>query len=121
MVILTHFYFEIVVDNIFESDKIKMCRLSCTERRIKTMNATFQFKSRICTEETYPYSFYVTFTREVKAHCENYKAHEFEQIITKGLKVVDTTTECVGYRLIHDAKFCELSDLAKLGIERVND
>lgn len=110
-----------------------MCRLSCTERRIKTMNATFQFKSRICTEETYPYSFYVTFTREVKAHCENYKdenelmeiifnkAHEFEQIITKGLKVVDTTTECVGYRLIHDAKFCELSDLAKLGIERVND
>lgn len=97
------------------------------------MNVTFQFKSRICTEETYPYSFYVTFTREVTAHIDEYKdedelfgiilksAYEFENIITKGLKVVDTTTEVVGYRLIHDAKQSELLDLARLHIERVQD
>ena len=97
------------------------------------MTGTFEFKSRICTEETYPYSFYVTFTREVTAHIDEYEdendllgiilhsAHEFENIITKGLKVVDTTTELVGYRLIHDAKFSELTDLARLHIERVQD
>ena len=97
------------------------------------MTATFQFKSRICTRETYPYSFYVTFTREVRAHCEEYKdenelcdiimksAHEFEDIITKGLQVVDTTTEIEGFRLIHDAKTTEMLDLARLGIERVQD
>ena len=97
------------------------------------MNATFQFKSRICTKETYPYSFYVTFTREVSAKCEDYKdendlleiifkkAHEFEDTITKGLQVVDTTTEVEGYRLIHDAKTTELLDLARLKIKRIED
>ena len=97
------------------------------------MRATLQFKTRICTEETYPYSFYVTFTREITAHCDEYKdenelleiifnnAHEFEKLITKGLKVVDMTTELTGYRLIHDAKSCELLDLARLHVERVND
>ena len=97
------------------------------------MNATFQFKSRICTKETYPYSFYVTFTREVTAHCQDYKdenelsdiifksAHDFEDIITKGLQVVDMTTELEGYRLIHDARNAELLDLAKLHVERVQD
>ena len=97
------------------------------------MNATFQFKSRICTKETYPYSFYVTFTREVTAHCDQYKdenelcdiifksAHEFEEIITKGLQVVDMTTEIEGFRLIHYAKTAELLDIAKLHIERVQD
>ena len=97
------------------------------------MNATFQFKSRICTKETYPYSFYVTFTREVTAHCEDYKdenelseiifksAFDFENIITKGLEVVDKTTEIEGFRLIHDARNAEMLDLARLGIERVKD
>lgn len=97
------------------------------------MNATFQFKSRICTRETYPYSFYVTFTREVIAHCDQYKdenelseiifksAFDFEDIITKGLEVVDKTTEIEGFRLIHDAKNAELLDLAKLHITRVED
>ena len=97
------------------------------------MNGTFQFKTRICTKETYPYSFYVTFTREITAHCEDYKdenelcdilfksAHEFEEMITKGQQVVDMTTEIEGFRLIHDAKSAELLDLARLHIERVND
>ena len=97
------------------------------------MNATIQFKSRICTKETYPYSFYVTFTREVTANCEDYKdenelsdiifksAFDFEDIITKGLEIVDKTTEIEGYRLIHDAKSAELLDLAKLHIQRVKD
>ena len=97
------------------------------------MNATFQFKSRICTRETYPYSFYVTFTREVTAHCDQYKdenelsdiifksAFDFEDIITKGLEVVDKTTEIEGFRLIHDARNAEMLDLARLGIERVKD
>ena len=97
------------------------------------MTGTFQFKSRICTQETYPYSFYVTFTREVTAHCEEYSnedelldiifksAYEFEDVITKGLQVVDKTTEIEGYRLIHDSKSAERLDLAKLGIERVKD
>lgn len=97
------------------------------------MNATIQFKSRICSKETYPYSFYVTFTREINVNCEEYKdenelcdiilkrGHEFEDIITKGLEVVNMTTEIEGYRLIHDAKNTEMLDLARLGIERVKD
>ena len=97
------------------------------------MRITLQFKSRICTEETYPYSFYVTFVRELQVSIDQYKdenelreiifndAHEFEKIITKGLKFVDSTTECLGYRFISSAKSSELCDLARLGIERVVD
>ena len=97
------------------------------------MNVTLKFQSRITSEETYPHSFVVTFTRELRAHCENYKdenelreiifndAHEFENVITKGLKVVSIITECLGITFIHDAKTTELLDLARLGIERVND
>ena len=111
-----------------------MLKLRCADypaqkEELKTMNITLQFKTRICTEETYPYSFYVDFTRELKI--DEYKdedelydiifnnAHEFEKIITKGLKFVDSTTECLGIRFISSAKSYQLLDLARLGIERI--
>ena len=93
------------------------------------MNITLVFKTRICAEETYPHSFEVKFAREMQI--DDYKnedelfdiifnsAHEFENIITKGLKVVDTTTQCLGISFIHDARTWQLLDLAKLGIERI--
>lgn len=95
------------------------------------MNITLKFQSRICTEETYPHSFVVTFARELRTHIEDYKdenelhdiifkdAHDFENIITKGLHVVETITECLGCTFVHDAKNSELLDLARLGIERI--
>ena len=93
------------------------------------MNITLVFKTRICAKETYPHSFEVKFARELqindyKDENELYEiifnnAHEFEQIITKGLHVVDTTTECLGISFIHDAKNYQLLDLARLHIERI--
>ena len=94
------------------------------------MNITLVFKTRICTEETYPHSFNIEFAREMQI--DDYKnedelfdiifnnAHNFEDIITKGLKVVDSTTNCLGISFIHDAKSYQLLDLAKLGIERLH-
>ena len=95
------------------------------------MNITLKFKTTITTEETYPHSFVVIFARELRIHIEDYKdenelhdiifnnAHEFETIITKGLHVVNMTTECLGITFIHDAKFSELTDLARLGLKRI--
>ena len=102
-----------------------------SERRIKTMNITLKFRSTICTEETYPNSFEVTFVRNLKVNIDEYQdenklsdiiynsAHEFEETITTKLHLVSCTTECLGITWISDAKFCELSDLARLGLERI--
>lgn len=93
------------------------------------MNITLKFKSSITTEETYSHCFEVTFAREMQIN--EYKnedelfdiifnnAHEFENIITKGLKVVNTTTECLGITFIHDAKSYQLLDLAKAGFQTI--
>ena len=93
------------------------------------MNITLKFKSSITTEETYPHCFEVTFVRDMRLN--EYKtedelfdlifniAHEFENIITKGLKVVNTTTECLGITFIHDAKSYQLLDLAKAGFQTI--
>lgn len=93
------------------------------------MNITLKFESTITTEETYPHSFKVTFERELQIDeyaDENEllkiifnKAYEFEHIITKGLKVVDTMTEIKGITFIHDIKSWQPLDLARLGIERI--
>ena len=93
------------------------------------MNITLVFKTRICAEETYPHSFEIKFARELQIN--DYKdenelfdiifnnAHEFEDTITKGLKIVNSTTECLGLSFIHDIKTYQALDLAKLGIERI--
>ena len=93
------------------------------------MNITLKFKSSITTEETYPHCFEVTFVREMQIN--EYKnedelfdiifnnAHEFENIITKGLKVVGSTTEILGITFVHNALESELMDLAKQGITTI--
>lgn len=93
------------------------------------MNITLAFQTRICTKETYPHSFEIKFARELNIAFDSYKdenelldiifkdAHDFENIITSKLQLVDSTTEILGVTFIHHAKNSELLDLARLGIK----
>ena len=83
------------------------------------MNALLKFRSRITTEETYPYSVFIEF----KVECHNVEdifeeAHKFEEGIIKG-KIIDTTTECLGILQIRSMKSWEALDLARQGIQTI--
>ena len=81
------------------------------------MNALLKFRSRITTEETYPYSVWIEFKLECH-DVENFfeEAHEFEKKIING-KIIDTTTECLGILQIREMKNWEAMDLARKGIQ----
>lgn len=95
------------------------------------MKITLKFKSTIYTEETYPHSFEITYVRDMEIHIAEYKdeyklsdiifnnAHDFEDVITTKLHMIGCTTECLGFTSINNAKMSELTDLARLGIERI--
>lgn len=86
---------------------------------IRKMNITIRFKSVITTEETYPQSFVLDFRREIKTTNLDEifeEAHKFENIITKNLKLVSSTTNIIGITFINDAEKSELMDLARQGI-----
>lgn len=90
--------------------------------RKNKMNITIKFKSHITAEETYPHGFAVEFVREIKTTNINEifeEAHKFENIITKGLKVVSTTTEILGITFIHDIKTYQALELAEQGIHTI--
>ena len=83
------------------------------------MKALLKFRSKITTEETYPYSFWIEF----KLECHNVEtlfeeAHEFEEKIING-NIVDTITECQGIIKVREAKGYELTELAKMGLENI--
>jgi len=83
------------------------------------MNALLQFKSRITTKETYPYSVWIEF----KLECHDVEtifeeAHEFEKKIIKG-QIIDSTTECLGILQIRNMKSWEALDIARKGIHTI--
>ena len=83
------------------------------------MKITMVFKSRICTEETYPKFFTLEFACDVHDVENIFKeAHEFEELILTKMHPVDITTECLGYTEIREATSGEMLDLARTHIRR---
>lgn len=83
------------------------------------MNALFKFRSRITTEETYPYSVWIEFKIECHEVDKIYEeAHEFEKKIIKG-KIIESSTECLGILQIRQMKSSEALDLARKGIQTI--
>ena len=83
------------------------------------MNALLKFRSRVTTEETYPYSVYIEF--KLECHDVNKvfnEAHEFEKKIING-HIIDTTTECLGILQIRNMKSWEALELEEKGIQTI--
>ena len=84
------------------------------------MKATLQFKAQVTTEKTYPYSMEIVFTYE-QTNAEDVYDGVFDYIenMIKD-RIVSTQLECMGYRIISDARFWELTELAKQHVDHVN-
>ena len=93
-----------------------MTKGHATKKETSNMCIKMKFKSIITTEETYPNSFIVEFVCEVHDCKDIFKeAHEFENRVTRDMKIVSCTTNCLGVLIggIHYARTEELHQLIK--------
>ena len=83
------------------------------------MKANLLFEATITTEETYPHCMSLKFSIEThdSEHIFN-EASEFVANTIRG-KIVDITLKCLGICEVREARFWELNELAKQGLENI--
>lgn len=84
------------------------------------MNVKMKFKSIITTEQSYPYSLRIEFAYDVTDAEDIFKGvYDYLDSQIKG--IVSATTECLGIIFINQMASWEALEVAKQGIQNLND
>ena len=84
------------------------------------MNVLMKFKAQITTEKTYPHSLWIEFCYEVTDSEDVFKG-VYDYLSEQINKIVDATIECLGILQIRNIRTYEALDLARQGIQNLND